>query len=121
MLEPHLQAALDYASNCYRGYVAASHYVRRLYNQAFFERIYVDEDTIRVELREPFQTLLAEHQVDSPTRPPQHDDRTHTATQRRGATRPRRHPHHGNKKTSDRVKGLNEHCLVPPAGIEPAT
>ncbi|MBU4613612.1 recombinase family protein [Rhodococcus sp. GG48] len=121
VLEQHLQAALDYASNCYRGYVAASHHVRRLYNQAFFERIYVDEDTIRVELREPFQTLLAEHQVDSPALPPQHDDRTHTSTQRLGATRPRRHPRHGNKKTSDRVEGLNEHCLVPPAGIEPAT
>ncbi|BCN69576.1 hypothetical protein RE943_30490 [Prescottella equi] len=98
-LEQHIQAALGYASNCYLGYVAAGHHVRRLYNQAFFERIYVDDDAVRVELREPFRTLLTGNQVE-PTRSAvtHQDDSTQTSTMGVGSVVRHVIPSQDNKK-----------------------
>lgn len=121
-LEQQLEAALGYASNCYLGYLAAGHNVRRLYNQAFFERIYVDEDGLRVELREPFKTLLAGNQVEPERSAVTHqDDNTQTSTMGVGDLVRHVIPSQDTKRTYDCVEGLNKHYLVPPAGIEPAT
>ncbi len=58
VVENNLRTALNYASNCYAGYLEASTSVRRLFNQAFFEKVYLEQDEVRVELAEPFNTLL---------------------------------------------------------------
>jgi site-specific DNA recombinase len=57
-IEGALRMALDYAVKCHRGYLRAQPQERRMYNQAFFTKIYVDEDQVDVELAEPFKTLL---------------------------------------------------------------
>jgi hypothetical protein len=59
VVERNLRTA-RYANNCYAGYLSltASPHVRRLFDQAFFDRIYVEQDLVRVELAEPFNTLL---------------------------------------------------------------
>ncbi|MGY5207578.1 hypothetical protein [Nocardia gipuzkoensis] len=58
VVENNLRTALNYASNCYAGYLEANSSVRRLFNQAFFEKVYLEQDHVRVELAEPFKTLL---------------------------------------------------------------
>lgn len=58
VIERNLKVALDFASDCYGAYAQASDHVRRLFNQAFFTHIYVDEGDVRAELAEPFRTLL---------------------------------------------------------------
>jgi site-specific DNA recombinase len=59
LIEANLKVALNFASDCHRAYVQASDHVRRRFNQAFFTHIYVDEDTVRTELAEPFRMLLS--------------------------------------------------------------
>ena len=58
VVENNLRTALNYAGNCYAGYVEANPSVRRLFNQAFFEKVYLEQDHVRCELAEPFKTLL---------------------------------------------------------------
>jgi site-specific DNA recombinase len=58
VVERNLKTALDLASDCYRTYLNATDYQRRLFNQAFFEQIMVDEDDVRSELAEPFKMLI---------------------------------------------------------------
>lgn len=57
-IEGALRTGLDYAVNCSKGYLQARHRERRLFNQAFFSKIFVHDDSIEVELAEPFRTLL---------------------------------------------------------------
>jgi site-specific DNA recombinase len=57
-IERCLHAALDYAVNCGETYIRAVPQHRRSLNQAFFTHIYAYDDEIRVELAEPFATLL---------------------------------------------------------------
>ena len=58
-----LASALELARDCYEAYRGAPDHVRRMLNQAFFERIEVeviDADTVvSVELAEPFRSLSA--------------------------------------------------------------
>jgi DNA invertase Pin-like site-specific DNA recombinase len=57
--EANLKAALELAGDCHAAYSAAPHAVRRLFNQAFFKKIYVEEgDCVRSELASPFDLLL---------------------------------------------------------------
>lgn len=58
VVENNLRTALNYASNCHAGYLEANSSVRRLFNQAFFDKVYLEQDHVRVELAEPFKTLL---------------------------------------------------------------
>lgn len=48
------------ASACHGAYLQAAPQVKRLLNQAFSTAIYVDEDTVRADLAEPFRTLLSD-------------------------------------------------------------
>jgi site-specific DNA recombinase len=135
----------DQLGHCHRAYLDADPQTRRLFNQALFERLYLDEDGIRVRLAEPFKTLLgpeamtvagrrgdtgrqtsssgqgAERAVIYESRAPVvgHDWSTayirHIRAQRKANVR--------NRNPSRRYgrEGLKEASLVPPAGFEPAT
>ena len=60
-----LAETLDLTRDCYAAYLEADDNVRRLFNQAFFTRIYIDEDdltrerTVRVDYNQPFDELLS--------------------------------------------------------------
>jgi hypothetical protein len=56
---------LDLTRDCHAAYLEAGDSTRRLFNQAFFARIYIDEDdetrerTVRVDYNQPFDSLLS--------------------------------------------------------------
>ena len=60
-----LSDTLDLTRDCHTAYLQANDSTRRLFNQAFFAKIYIDEDdetrerTIRVDYNEPFDDLLS--------------------------------------------------------------
>jgi len=59
LVEANLTRALEFAQDCYDAYLAATPFVRRLFNQTFFKKLYIeDEDSVRSELAQPFDTLL---------------------------------------------------------------
>lgn len=53
-----LDQCLHLARDCHRGYLNAPPSVRRMFNHAFFDKLYIDEDGVRAEFAEPFATLL---------------------------------------------------------------
>lgn len=58
-IQTNLNIALELAEDCYRAYSIAPDHIRRLFNQAFFTHLFVEDDgTIRADLAEPFRTLL---------------------------------------------------------------
>jgi site-specific DNA recombinase len=57
-IETNLARALDLAGNCHAAYLEAGPKLRRLFNQAFFTHLYIDEEGLRAELAEPFDALL---------------------------------------------------------------
>ena len=60
-----LADTLDLTRDCYAAYLEANDSTRRLFNQAFFAKIYIDEDdetrerTVRVDYNQPFDNLLS--------------------------------------------------------------
>ncbi|MGH3630851.1 MAG: recombinase family protein [Sciscionella sp.] len=60
VIETNLARALDLAEDCHTAYLSAEPALRRLFNQAFFTRLYIDQDGVRGELAEPFDVLLGE-------------------------------------------------------------
>jgi site-specific DNA recombinase len=60
-----LADCLDLSRDCHMAYLQATDPTRRLFNQAFFSKIYIDEDddtrerTVRVDYNQPFDDLLA--------------------------------------------------------------
>ena len=60
-----LADTLDLTRDCHAAYLTATDDIRRLFNQAFFTKIYIDEDeetrerTVRVDYNEPFDNLLS--------------------------------------------------------------
>lgn len=58
-VQAKLQTCIAYLQNCHAAYLNAPPTVRRQLNQAFFDKIYVDEDgTVRFGVAEPFAILL---------------------------------------------------------------
>ena len=58
-IEQNLNRALELARDCHAAYEAAGPNTRRLFNQAFFEKLYVHDDgEITHELAKPFKILL---------------------------------------------------------------
>ena len=57
-IEANLARALNLARDCHAAYLAADPQVRRLFNQAFFTHLYIDDDGLHGEYAEPFGTLL---------------------------------------------------------------
>lgn len=60
-----LADTLDLTRDCYAAYLEADGNTRRLFNQAFFTKIYIDEDdetrerSVRVDYNQPFDDLLS--------------------------------------------------------------
>ncbi len=57
-VERNLAQALDLIQDCHGAYLGAGPALRRLFNQAFFERLEIHEDGLRASLMEPFDVLL---------------------------------------------------------------
>lgn len=117
-IEHNVDRALELARDCHAAYSSADDATRRLFNQAFFEKLCVYEDgSVTHELAEPFKILLnprlPELLSTAPATPP--------ATKRQRASR------HGfsHQKTHDpafcRVVGSNIETMVGDTGLEPVT
>ncbi len=120
----NLRRALDLASDCHAAYATAPNTERRLFNQAFFNAIYIDDDEhVRVELAAPFDVLLT--RVEHPKRATtdhavarqwwqavvaSHKQSAHEEVLVGAALRP-----------SEKVVGLKDQVLVGGDGIEPPT
>ncbi|SDI89756.1 Site-specific DNA recombinase [Frankineae bacterium MT45] len=133
-IERNLKTALDFASNCHAAYLRANDHTRRLLNQAFFEKLYIEEDGVRGYFAGPFKTLLGLAEgcetSDDSTQPRQREmsssdhrsrsvvDSTEHHTSRHLVRRPRttKPPHMGQK-----CGGLKQTSLVRPTGFEPVT
>ena len=98
-LESALRSSLDLAVAAHSTYLRAAPRERRLLNQAFFTRILVDEETIDVELAEPFKTILEAARQSA----------TDNVTTLTDIVRQE------NKKPATGVASLNMTTLVPPA------
>jgi site-specific DNA recombinase len=131
-IEANLTRALDLARDCHAAYLAADHLVRRLFNQAFFTHLMIDEDGVHSEYAEPFDVLLDGDVLDA--------GGTALADRAEGRIRLREILERPASSTSKKtpgvfagglsvgpstpirgVEGLNMTTLVPPAGFEPAT
>ena len=124
-----LEQALRIATNCLDAYATAPDQLRRIYNQAFFEKIWVGEHGVEaVDLTLPFAHLLTEdlaerlqHEAAALTDPTlgiykrqQPSDRT----QRPNGALPWENKNHDLLLVGH---GSNVACLVGPPGLEPGT
>ncbi len=111
----NLTRALNLIEDCAGAYAAASPKVRRMFNQALFERLIVrDVDTVGV-LAEPFASLL-----DIVGAEPKYGSTLTIALKRESYRRSER----SRQLEADLAHvgaGLKETQLVPQAGVEPAT
>ena len=108
-VDANLTVCLRLLTNCQAAYGAAPDPIRRQLNQAFFTKLYVDEDGIRFDLAEPFGILLsAEKSVDHDATP----QAAETAKPVTTTSRNRRFGHHP-------AQGLNKATLVELRGFEP--
>ncbi len=114
-----LADTLDLARDCHTAYVKANDQTRRLFNQAFFAKIYVDEDhetrerIVRVDYNEPFDNLLSRlvpagihHDLATKENAHRETPVGRTASEPRGV---------------DKVQGSHTRTLVELRGIEPLT
>jgi site-specific DNA recombinase len=117
LVEINLKRALELASDCQAAYESAPDHIRKLFNQAFFKKIFVvDETHIRSELTTPFDVLLG-------------DGITNAASEAARETggidwAQLEESWNANDPEDDDlfgVAGLKEQQLVGPAGFEPAT
>src|SRR5207244_13386732 len=61
LVETNLKRALDLATDCQAAYASAPPHIRKLFNQAFFKKLYIDDDShLRSELAAPFDILLTD-------------------------------------------------------------
>ena len=121
-IEGNLGKALDLAADCGAAYQQAPDHIKRMFNQAFFEKIFVvqiDETLadvkIEAQLREPFDVLLG--------------DDLRQASQRSSSSRELKKPAgaDANGLTSTtpgnllQVQGLSNALMVGAEGLEPPT
>ncbi len=117
-----LADTLDLTRDCYAAYLEANETTRRLFNQAFFTHIYIDEDdltrerTVRVDYNQPFDELLARL---VPARV--HQDLTEADRQQKQNARQANQA--GIRPTTGDAEGQGSHtdALVEPRGLEPLT
>ena len=109
-IEANLDKALAIAGDCQAVYREAGPRIRRLMNQAFFTRIYIDLDgSARGQLAPPFALLLNEDLLSSRAKPQRRSRKAVPAT-RHARVRP----------LVFQGSGSTQKLLVPPAGFEPA-
>ena len=96
-IDHNLELAMELIENCYEAYRRAPDDLRRRFNQAFFVKIYVDEDgEASGELAEPFQTIIGN---------------------RIGLRSPNKEP----RASISQAQGSEDEHLVPLEGLEPPT
>ncbi|MGH4012985.1 MAG: recombinase family protein [Pseudonocardiaceae bacterium] len=132
-IEANLATALDLARDCHAAYLAADSQVRRLFNQAFFTHLYIDDVGLRSEYAEPFDTLLDQDVLDA-GRAIQADRETGQVTMADILGRPATSTNDKTPRALRAAGGLSVRAsapvrcaegsststLVPPAGLEPA-
>ena len=121
-IEGNLGRALDLAGDCGAAYEQAPDHIKRMFNQAFFEKIFViqiDESLadVRVEsqLREPFDVLLGEE-----LRAASLSSNLGRKT-KRPAGKNVNGPESTASKTPLQVQGLSNALMVGAEGLEPPT
>jgi hypothetical protein len=125
VIEQNLRAALDLAADCGRAYRDAADPVRRLLNQALFERLYLGDEGASSDLAEPFRTLLGpdglsltEHHEVAKSAEPELDPTFRTRAQHRDyvtmiTARRRRRPETSKPSAPvQRYEGLKESTVV---------
>src|SRR5579859_87749 len=61
LVESNLERALDLASDCHEAYRGAPPLIKRRFNQIFFEKLYIEDDShVRSQLAAPFDILLSD-------------------------------------------------------------
>ena len=115
----NLARALDLLGNCHDAYQRATDRERRLFNQALFTHIYVEEDGVTVDLAKPFGGLL-DHASNGPNDGPSPSVAAPAAAAERAYMAAHLRKRNMNKP-APRDAGLKETHLVPPAGFELAT
>ncbi|MHB1341018.1 MAG: recombinase family protein [Coriobacteriia bacterium] len=120
-VEANLKAALDLTENCGLAYKTAPDHIRRLFNQAFFDRILVGSDTsVEAELAPPFDALLgAEMRALGRTGAGEEPKDTNEPTPSSGLIA----TNNPNRRTErpvafPQVQGLSKTLLVPPREFE---
>ncbi len=114
-----LADTLDLTRDCHSAYLEANDSTRRLFNQAFFAKIYIDEDdetrerSIRVDYNEPFDSLLS-RLVPA---------RVHHELEAKKTAHPDTPEGGSEAGTGDiaKVQGSHTDTLVGPVGLEPTT
>jgi site-specific DNA recombinase len=115
-VEKNLATAMQLAGHCHRAYLEAKPHLRRLFNQAFFTEILVDEDGVRPKMAEPFATMLSPELkglVHARTNRVSSDHNVLAKTAGFSSTCTGRSPR------SFSGEGLKGTALVPPVGFEP--
>ena len=116
VIEHNLNRALGLVQDCYAAYKGATPDIRRQFNQAFFERVFIDQDGgVRHELAKPFKLLLdpgLSEKVAKESRTPR--ARVHATARSPWWTS------RGDITSSD-AGGSNFGVLVGDVGIEPTT
>jgi site-specific DNA recombinase len=117
-IENNLAVALDLVSNCARAYALAPPQLRRRFNQAFFEALFIDEDgTMRCELAEPFAALLSDdlaREIEAETQLEATNDKARSPWREAGFW-------DLNGANTRRVGGVKAIRLVGAEGLEPPT
>ena len=114
-----LADTLDLTRDCYSAYLEAGDVTRRLFNQAFFSKIYIDEDdetrerSIRVDYNEPFGHLLS-RLVPARVHHELQEQNTALLANAGGGFG-------GENGGTDRVQGSHKDTLVGAKGLEPLT
>jgi site-specific DNA recombinase len=118
VIEQNVRRALELAQDCHAAYAAASPTIRRLFNQAFFEKLYVHDDgEVTHELAAPFKALLdpglAKHLRSAAG--------SHTSEQWLRADARARGHHNENDLARSEAESSNNRVLVEVTGLEPVT
>ncbi|WP_410669900.1 recombinase family protein [Amycolatopsis sp. cmx-4-68] len=140
-VEATLEAALAAAGRCHRAYVTAPEAIRRQINQGFFVKLFIGQDgsVARAELTEPFAALLSPDLSARMANGRSNGHGTATTAAQRPADAPNGAPEQGHtdanrshcpKTESDDcvtpseifsfANGVQDECMVPPTGFEPA-
>ena len=132
--ETNLTRALAFVQDCESAYRAAPDKIRRLFNQAFFKRLLIDDEyNVTGELAEPFELLLSEEVRRAAARKAEDDVRAAVDGVLASREDDRNSPNGGDLSlagasprrltpgTSRDAQGLIENVLVGAEGLEPPT
>ena len=117
-----LADCLDLTRDCHTAYLQAPDTTRRLFNQAFFSKIYIDEDddtrerSVRVDYNQPFDELLSRlvpARVHHDIQEHEHEQQKARRETRAGSATP--------EPGVDQVQGSHTDTLVERRGFEPLT